>query len=403
MASVVMPYTTQTVGIETGNNEQFYRIRDIEQKIMELNKDDGVFYKVLTMLPAMDPATQAKYEWSEDDVPAVTTKINFAAGYSAAATTFVVDDALGLIKNSLIYLAETRELMYVTAVPSATSITVVRGFRGSVPAPIAHTDTVLFLGDQLPETAVANVNNGSIPVPKFNYIQRWSKGVTISDMQDNVMMMDGVGQMPREVLRKALEMKRQINATLIRGRKGMGVSPALSTDGFVYTTDGFESYITSNVLDLGSSNGNLSWEVLNGFLNPQFTATSSSPTKMLLCGEALFSAITKISWDRFDPVVFNPILGATLKRIATDQGGLVDVVLDKYGFPFGSGLSGEGIVVDLTHVGLKEFIGQPLTWRPNVHANDAHVRQDELWGTASLMLAHESTMGRIVGGVAEFQ
>jgi hypothetical protein len=398
-----MPYLTQTAGIAVGDNDQFFRIRDIDPLIKELNTDDGIFYKVLSMLPSEAPANQPKYEWAEDDIPAVTTQVNLAAGYSAVATAIVVDDALGMIANSLVYVAETREIMYVTAVVNATNtLTVVRGFAGSTPAAIADNDTIMFMGDQLPERAVANTNNGSIPTAFFNYIQRWSKGVTISDMQDNVMMLDGVGQMPREVLRKALEMKRQINNALIRGRKGAIVSPVSADDGFVYTSHGFEGYITTNELDLGNDNGNLSWEALNNFSNPLFTATSSSPTKMVLCGEALFSLFTKIAWDRFAPASFESTLGATLQRVVTDQGGVLDVVLDKYGFPAGTPLSGEGIIVDLAHVALKEFVGQPLTWRPNVQANNAHVRQDELWGTASLKLSHESTMGKIKGAVVEY-
>lgn len=397
MPSTLMPYTTQSTGITVGDNDQFFRIRDIDPLIKELNTDDGIFYKVLSMLPQEEPATQPKYEWAEDDVPAVTTQVNLAAGYSASDTSIVVDDSFGLIENSLVYVAETKEIMYLDAEPNRTThaCSVVRGFAGSTPAAISDNDTIVFLGDQLPETAPANVNEGSIPSAFFNYIQRWSKGIQISDIQDVVEMMGGVGQMPREVLRKTMEMKRQINAALIRGRRTAIVSPVAAGDGFVYTSHGFESYITTNELDLALDNGNLSWPTLNSFLNPLFTATSSSPTKMLLCGEALFSAITMISYDRFQPAEFEDTLGAVVRRITTDQGGVVDVVLDKYGFPFGTPLSGDGIVVDLAHVSLKELRGQPLVWRQNVQANDAHTRQDELWGTASLKLTHEPNHGII--------
>jgi len=399
MPSVTMPYTTQTSGIAVGDNDQFFRIRDIDQQIKELNMDGGIFYKVLNMLPSETPASQVKYEWAEDDVPAVSTKINNASGYSAVATGLTVDDSLGLIVNSIVQVAETKEIMYVTAVPTSTTITVVRGFSGSTPAAISDNDTLLFHGDQLPERAVANVNNGSTPTQFYNYIQRWSSGVQVTDIQNAIEMLDGVGQMPREIVRQTIKMKRQINNALIRGRRNAIVSPVSADDGFVYTTQGFEGYITTNELDLASDNGNLSWEAINSFANPLFTATSSSPSKMVLCGEILFSAFTKLAFDRFQPATFEPTLGATLQTIMTDQGGKLDIVLDKYGFPAGP-TSGEGIVIDLAHVTLKELQGQPLTWRANVENNNAHVRQDELWGTASLKLSHESTMGKIKGAVA---
>ena len=398
MPSLAMPYTTQSTGITVGDNDQFFRIRDIDPLIKELNIDEGIFYKVLNMLPQEAPAKQPKYEWAEDDVPSVSTKINLAAGYNTTDTGFTVDDALGLIANSMIYVAETKEICYVTEVGSSTTITVVRGFAGSTPAAINDNDTLIFLGDQLPELSDANVNNGSIPTRFYNNIQRWSSGVQISDIQDTVDMLGGVGQMPREVLRQTMKMKRQINAALIRGRRTAIISPVAAGDGFVYTTHGFEGYVSTNELDLASDNGNLSWEAVNDFANPIFTATSSSPSKMVLCGEVLFSAFTKLAFDRFSPAVFEPNLGATLLSIMTDQGGKLDIVLDKYGFPAGP-TSGEGIVVDLAHVSLKELSGQPLTWRKNVQDNDAHTLQDELWGTASLKLTHETNHGKIKGAV----
>jgi hypothetical protein len=395
-----MPYTSQSAGIAVGDNDQFFRIRNIDPLIKELNMDDGIFYKILNMFATEEPAFSPKYEWSEDDVPAVTTKINLAAGYNTTATGLTVDDALGLIENSIIQVAETKEILYVTAVGSSTTITVVRGFAGSTPAAISDNDTLLFHGDQLPELAAANVNNGSIPTAFYNYIQRWSSGVQISDIQDVVQMMGGVGQMPREVLRQALKMKRQINNALIRGRRNAIISPVTANDGFVYMTHGFESYVTTNELDLASDNGNLSYEAVNTFANPIFNATASSPSKAVVCGEVLFSAFTKLAFDRFSPATFEPTLGATLLTIMTDQGGKLDIILDKYGFPAGTPLSGEGIVVDLAHVKLKELNGQPLAWRQNVQANDAHTRQDELWGTASLKLTHETTHGKIKGAVS---
>jgi len=396
---------TMTSGIEVGSHDQFFRVRDIDPTIHELNTDDGIFYKVLAGMENDAPAINPRYEWAYDDIPPNQTRVNFAAGYGAGDDSIVVDDSLGIVANSLLYNTRTRELMYVGAAPTYSTHTVAsltRGFAGTAAQAILDNDELLFLGDQLPELADANLGNGSIPSSDYNYIQRWSKTFTVSHLQEMSEMMGNVAQVPRESVRKMLEMKRQINAALIYGKRGRVVSPVTANDGYVYTTNGFTNYITTNELNVTDIGGHLSWPVLNHFARPLFNARASSQTKVLFCGTNLFAALTRIAWDRFNfrPTVENTLGTRALNSIITDEGGSIQVVLDKYGFT--GDWSGGGIVVDMAHVKLKEMRGEPLVWRPNVQTNDSHVRKDEVWGSASLKLWHEECHGIIYGAQAQF-
>jgi hypothetical protein len=358
-----------------------------------------MFYKILSMIPQDAPAISPKYEWGINDVPANSTRINLAAGYTASDTSIVVADSYPIVKNSLLYVSRTGELIYVSAAPTYSSHTlgtVVRGVAGTAAAALVDGDELTFLGDQLPELADANLGNGSEPGDDFNYIQRISKSFTVSELQENSAMVDGVGQVPYESIRKMLEAKRNINAALLFSKRARIVSPVGSSDGYLYMTDSIYSKVTQNVLDLTGVNGALKWPVLNHFFRTLFNATASSPTKVLLVGENLFAAFSRLSWDRFNfRTQPESTLGTRVTEVRTDEGGIVQIVLDKYGFS--GAKAGEGAVVDLAHVRLKEMSGEPLRWKPNIQDNDAHVRKDEIFGSFSLKLKFPETMGIIKG------
>ena len=215
-------------------------------------------------------------------------------------------------------------------------------------------------------------------------------------------MIENVGQVPRETIRKMVEMKRQINADLIFGKRGKLTS--FGSDGIVYSSDGFVNVVKSNELNLEGGNGALSWPTLNHFLNQVGDATSSSPTKALFAGQALFSAVTRISYNRISrPFMSEETIGAIVGQIMTDRGMMVDVINDRQAFPSVSAtLSGMGIVVDMAHVRLKTKSGFELQWRTNIQDPDSHVIQNELFGSASLKLMLEETHGVIRGAVEQF-
>jgi len=395
------PLTTSTTSIAVGDNDIF-RIRDILQGVQELNHDDGKFYRVMSTLGSVS-VSQPKFEWGEDDVLAVQTCVNNGAGYSASATSIVVDDALPFVANHILQNTRTEEHIYVSAVNYGTNtLTVTRGFAGTAGIAMLDNDALLSLGAQLGEEADANLGNGSVPTEKFNYIQRLSETVSVTDMQDAVQMMDGVAQMPREIIRKTLKLQRELNNVLIYGKKSKATSP-IAANGTVYTTDGFMTQATENELNLQGNNGLLEWPVLNRWLNPLFEDSASSGRKMLFAGEALYSAFSRLAWDRFNfRDTMENEFGGMVTRIKTDNGGTVDIIRDRYGFPTGTDRSGAGIVVDLANVNMTELVGQSLSWRPNVQDNDSHVRKDEIWGTAGLCLKHAGTHGVVRGASAQY-
>ena len=401
LTRIALPYSTQSSYIAATDFANIYRIRDLDAQIRWLNQDDGTFFKVLSMMANDVPATQPVYYWIEANMLSIYSTVNYGAGYSSTATSIVVADPLVFIENHLIVNQRTQELMFCTHVDTSTStLTVTRGYSGSTRAAVTNGDVLIGLGAQLPEKADANSGTGSVPgAANFNYISRVSQTVQVSHTQEYCAMIDGVGQIEWDIVNAALQLKRQINQALIWNQRGT----ESTGDGTVYMTDGFLNRIQDNVLNCGDVNGVLSWKILNDWLYPMFVATNASPVKTVFCGANLFEGLCNIARElnpnqsEYYLPQQNENFGAMSLRLRTTQGGELQILRDKFGFPVELGMGGMGIVVDMAYAQLKEFNNEPLAWRRDIQLPQAHVRKDELWGSFSLKLLHPSLHGVIRG------
>jgi hypothetical protein len=394
---VELPYQTGTAGVLLSDTDNLYRIRDIETALDLIDDDDGLFYRYLTILPNDSPASQARYDWTESDMIDNHTQINNSGGYTASATSIVVDDSLLAVANRLFLVQRTKEILYVTAVTYAThTLTVTRGFNGTAALALNDDDKIIALPAVLPERATANSGTGLIPTgEEYNYISTLSETFQITEIQENSEMAQGVATVPWEVANKALSVRRQINKALMYGKRGQVAS---ASDGPIFQSQGFEHYIKSNILDLELNQGGIAWPDMNDWLYGLSDFSISSKVKQCLCGNWLWSSFVRFKRDEElngEKPYYDPIMNTNLMSIVTDEGVVLEIMQDKHGFDAREGLGGDGIVLDSKYAALKEMRGMPLAWRQNVQANDAHVRKDEIWGTYSLKLRHEQLHGII--------
>lgn len=394
-------YFTDTSGIAVGDNDQPFRLRTILAGREEFNTDDGMLYKILDMMPKGSESDD-KYEFVLSDLRQQV--VNVLTGADATGATIVLASGEGkrVIANSLIHNVRTTEQIYVKSV-SGDTLTVSRGFAGTANTPVAVGDKLIILPTQLGEKASANGGNGSIPTYDYNYIEASSDSFNMSDRQFNASMLMGVGTVPQEMKEMTTAINQKINNALIYGTRGVAESPSGAGDGLVYTTAGFKSVAKTHELNLEGNNGLLEYSTLNAFLEPMFDNSATSMTKTMLAGPALFGAICRIAEDRnhSDPV-YNSVLGSYVTKINTRNAGAVEVMRDRGAFTANNGAGGDGIVIDLAHVQMIEKQGMPMQWRQNIQANNAHNRQDEFYGTYSLKMVNEATMGTISGASAEY-
>lgn len=384
-------FNTQTAGIavSTGDYGQtdLLRIPDVDPMFNMLNDGSSLFYRMLSMLAKDSEATQPRFEFFEDDKYSVRTTVN--GGVDAAATTIVFDDAL-LGVNTVAYFPLTGEAMMVSAAGSAPSYTVIRGHQGTTAAAVADGAEVILIGASLPEGADANGGIAILPTKNYSFCSFFSQGCNATDIQEAVDMLNQTGQLTSEMQKQTLFLMEQMDQHI---RWSSRHSEA-HADGQLYYTGGFNDRVTTNDITKADA---MTWEWFNTTFNPVFEPTNSSPTKVLLCGQTLFSAITGIAWDHFTSggtPEFQSSLGATVQQVLLDGGGVIDVVLDKYGFKSGTSEAGKGFLIDMNNIKLKPFKGFDLTWR-EVTQPQSHTKKLELFGSTGLKVTNEEVHAKI--------
>lgn len=384
-------FNTQTAGVavSTGafGQTDLLRIPDVDPMFHMLNDGSSLFYRMLSMLAKEEAATQPRFEFFEDDKYPIRTLVN--GGIDAVTTTLVLDDALAF-DNTVIYLPQTNEAILVTDSSSAPSYTVTRGHQGTTAAVIADNAEVILIGATLPEGADANGGIAILPTKDYNFTSFFSQGCNATDIQQLTDMLNGTAQMDNEFRKQTLFLMEQIDQHIRYSSR----NSASHADGQLYYTGGFNDRVTTNDFSLV---GDLDWETLNTTFNPVYEPTNSSPSKTLMCGQTLFSQITKISWDHFTDFgtpTFQDTLGATVGQILLDGGGIMDIVLDKYGFKSGTSESAKGFLIDMNNIKLKPFNGFDMVWR-EVSQPQSHTQKFELFSSAGLKITNEETMAKV--------
>jgi hypothetical protein len=386
-------FNTQTSGIAvpTGAYDatDLLRIPDVDPMFHMLNDGSALFYRILNMLAKDAPATEPRFEFFEDDKYPVRTTVNGAVA-STTEETVTFTDAIFAV-NSLAYNKTTGECMLVnTDNATVGEYECTRGVQGTTAANIGDGDEIILIGTALPEGADANGGIAILPTKDYSFVSFFSQGCNSTDVQELTDMLNGAGQLNNEFRKQTLFLMEQMDQHI---RWSSRYSEAHS-DGQMYYTGGFNDRVTTNDI---SWTGTLTWEDFNTDMNTIYEPTNSSPTKTLLCGQGLFSQITKIAWDHFTTggtPVFQSSLGATVQQVVLDGGGVVDIVLDKHGFKSGTSETNQGFLIDMNNIWLKPFNGFDLTWR-EVTMPNSHTKKFELFGSTGLKVLHEETHAKI--------
>jgi hypothetical protein len=160
---------------------------DTDAKLVDLRKgldflkprNDGIgLLKRLGMSKQL--ATAVKHEWNET---ALAIRAEASAGILIGDTDIVVVDAYVYQINDLIRIAN--EVVRVTALKSATEITVTRAYAGTAAAAHAAGVMLVLLGSAAPENADAPAGRSDAATRLYNYVQTFDGAIDLSD--DEIM------------------------------------------------------------------------------------------------------------------------------------------------------------------------------------------------------------------------
>lgn len=242
-----------------------------------------------------DEATNAKFEWLEDELMPNWSNITNNAG---TGTTINLGSAAGatdhtnyVVPYTLLKVPSTGEVMLVTAVNESTgAITVTRGYGTDVTNVDGSTNPVpvVILGTAFAEDAdgTSLYVHTTKQTSNYNYIQIFREPIKVTRVADKTAMYGGKLRVTEQA-KKGIEILRNIENAFLYGVRHVDTSTGRRTTG------GVLYFISTNATDVG---GALTYSALESFLRNVFRY--GRDRKFLICSPLVMSAISIIAEAR---------------------------------------------------------------------------------------------------------
>ena len=154
------------------------RVGDLSSRVLMMGYTGTAPLLAMSSGMPKEAAGDTTYGWVEDSHISGNTAANGNA--LVGATTINVDDTSIWTKNTIIMNQSTGEYMLITAIPSSTQVTVLRGIGGTTPAAVTDNDVFQHIGTAFEE-------GGGKPDPvsqkgesRTNYVQIFKNGWAIT-------------------------------------------------------------------------------------------------------------------------------------------------------------------------------------------------------------------------------
>lgn len=185
-------------------------------------------------------AKSVKHEWTETALAARGETVTLADG---SGTTLTVADAYIYQVNELLRIEN--EIVRITALASATTLTIVRAYAGTTGA--AHSSKTAFsVGVADPENSDAPAGIQDSASRLYNYVQTFTRGVELSN--DEIAQLSTEGNpLNGQLERRFIEINRQLARALF-----YGVRHEDSTNK-IHVMGGLKQFVTTNVTNVAGA------------------------------------------------------------------------------------------------------------------------------------------------------
>jgi hypothetical protein len=340
---------------------------------------------------ATEKATQFKVEWAEDQIVPWTDAIDKTAGYADTDLTFTVDNASYFNVDDYVKNLRTGEIM--GPVTSVTSTDIVVGNRQAgetAKAAILDDDPLLILRGNIKEGGDAAEAINTIPTMEYNYLERWSHTVKVSETLDNVNLYTG-SERTRLREKKFIEHRETIEHAIIDGERGIDNT---SATGPRLLMRGVVKRITTNITSISVGAGGtktFSEEQWNDWLRTVYNY--GGVNKVVFASGEVLARIAQFGRNTLQTRPADKTLGMAVTSYMTPFG---DVSLVHHRFLSSTyGKDWWAICLDLSRVDFMPLI--PTRIKPNIQGTKAHSIEDEYYTEATLRMPTETAHGLFTG------
>lgn len=317
--------TTRVSGLPSGYPAEIdadTKIRFVDDQLQNMSNMDT---PILKTLGGIDKFTYGnpKVEWAEEDRFDRWNTVQDNPLTSGATTlTVETDTAHQYPKGSLLKIEN--EQVRVTAVATASTLTIVRASSGTTAAQHAQNVDIQLVGNSAGESDAWNLRTTSIFDFPFNYSQVFQDKVrvTFRRMESNLYGMEG-NDLDYQVAKSLKEQMVKLEGSAVAGERDVGVSGSSEppTMGglrwFLNTTNSADA----NVTDLNSAA--LTEKDINDLLQDMYYKVGQSNMGMtVLCGAWVRRKITSWYADTVRLTQGANKAGISVSKLQTDFGVL---------------------------------------------------------------------------------
>lgn len=376
---------TTTRGVGTLDTET-RRTRDVSPAMAQLEPDAGPLITLLSKIKKRATA-DPKIEWFEDELlPRFDV---LGAALTAAASTMTVTNYKYFRIGDLV-MVNRAEIVYVSATPSSTTVSITRAFGETSAAAASNGDQLMILSNTNEEGATRRALLSTQRVPVFNYCQimRHPFGYTeTARVTDTFAGNDEESEQSKQLI----EHKKDAEYAFLLGERienTAGTHPKRATRGC-------SNFITTNVTDAG---GTLTETTFENFV--RVCNRYGSNSKVLLCSPKLISVINGFGRDKLRTTDATKTYGISLSEYQNAGRKLYlheHKLLTNSSLTDFNGIAGWGILLDISDLELRYMKGRITRLKTGIQANDADERIDEYISEIGLEMHQEKKHGLLTG------
>ena len=364
---------------------------DIRDKIFELQPNETPFISILSKMTKLK-CTNTRFSWFEDDMLGNSTQVATEASAATTTTSLTVDstamfqpgDVIGSFSTDV---GAAEEIMLVQSITSSTVLQVIRQWGETTVATLAVNDYIYKLGSAMQEAYDAPESLVTGKTEVYNYVQLFSKTVSISDTAEQV---DTYGGNRRAFERRkiAIELKRDLESQFLWGERKQDTTTAAHPR---WQTRGVYKMLGTTASELDLSAASLTESAFEGWLKDVFTYGSDE--KFFFTGPLVLSQVSQFATgkQRLSPGVVTKY-GVKVREYLSAM-GTVNLVHDKH---FLGAHAGKGLILDMKELVYRYLQNSDFTLALNIQPKNAHYKLDEYKGTVGLELHHAAMHGRLV-------
>jgi hypothetical protein len=318
----------------TGNVLAAQRVIDMASEI-SLLEPDAAPLTVVTKRLSSKAASDPKFSWLEDARNSDFATVN--GDQASTITSLVVTDSSGVPAESLVQVPRTGEIMFVSAVPDSTHLTVSRGYSGTTAAAVVDTDPLYLLGVAEDEGSTSQTAMTANPTQVDNYTQIFKKSVEASGSWLSSSNITSTHDWPYQQKKVGIDHLVDIERTFLFG----GPSTQSGTDGPRRTTGGVLHYATQNNTAAGGTLSETAWET---WLRTLFRYGGTKKT--VFASPLVISVLNAYSSAKLVTSVGDTSYGVHVMNMMSPHG---EVTLVKHNLLQGAIYGGYAIAVDFSN------------------------------------------------------